>query len=134
MAQLPVTSPHPTLATATFWDEAAKGRLVLPQCDNCGNVIWYPRRFCPVCHHHGVSWIEACGHGTVYSFTVVRKGHGAWRDVAPYVLAYVELDEGPRVMTNVIDVEPGDVRVGMDVEVAFDRDGDTVLPRFRPAG
>ena len=132
MAALPVNSAHPNLESAPFWEAVAEGRLVLPKCDNCGTVIWYPRRFCPVCHHHGVSWIEASGRGTVYSFTIVRRAPGPWREAAPYVLAYVELAEGPRVMTNVVGVEPGDVRIGMDVEVVFERDGDNAVPRFRP--
>ena len=134
MSELPVSAPHPTLETAPFWEAAAAGRLVLPQCDHCGNVIWYPRRFCPVCHQWGVTWIDASGRGTVYSFTVIRKARGPWGEVAPYVLAYVELDEGPRVMTNVVGAPPDEVEVGMAVEVVFDRDGEVALPRFRPAG
>jgi uncharacterized OB-fold protein len=131
---LPVFDPHPTLETERFWTAAAEGRLVLPKCDNCGNVIWYPRRFCPVCHHARVTWIDASGRGTVYSFTVVRKGRGPWKDSAPYVAAYVELEEGPRVMTNVVEVDPDAVRIGMPVEVVFDRSETAAIPRFRPAG
>jgi uncharacterized OB-fold protein len=70
-----------------------------------------------------VSWREASGQGVVYSYTVVRKGDGLWKDVAPYVVAYVELAEGPRVMTNVVGIDPSDVRIGMPVEVVFEPDG-----------
>ena len=133
MSSLPIFDPHPTLETEPFWTAAASGRLVLPKCDNCGNIIWYPRRFCPVCHHASVTWIDASGRGTVYSFTVVRKGRGPWREAAPYVAAYVELEEGPRMMTNIIEVEPSAVAIGMPVEVVFDRSETAAIPRFRPA-
>lgn len=131
---LPVGEPVPNEETAPFWDAAAEGRLLLPRCDACGFVIWYPRRFCPACHHHGVSWFEASGRGEIYSFTVVRRGQGVWRDVSPYVLAYVELEEGPRMLTNVAGVEPEAVRVGLAVRVTFDStETGRALPRFRPA-
>lgn len=131
---LPAGEPVPNEETGPFWDAAAEGRLVLPRCEACGFVIWYPRRFCPACHHHGVHWFEASGNGHIYSFTVVRRGHGVWRDVSPYVLAYVELEEGPRMLTNVTHVDPAAVRVGMPVRVSFDQtEAGRALPRFRPA-
>ncbi len=132
---LPTGAPSPTVETAPFWEAAAEGRLVLPRCDACGYVIWYPRRFCPVCRGREVSWIDATGQGHVYSFTVVRRVRGGpWAGAGPYVIAYVELDEGPRVMTNVVGCDPDDVRVGMPVEVVFERsdDGTHALPRFHP--
>jgi uncharacterized protein len=134
MSALPTPEPVPNLETEPFWDAAADGRLVLPRCDSCGTVIWYPRRFCPSCRATSVSWIEASGRGTVYSFTVVRKAPGRWREAAPYVIAYVELEEGPRVLTNLVDVEPDAVEVGMAVAVTFDAtpEGHAVY-RFRPA-
>ncbi len=134
MSELPTLEPERTLETEPFWAAAAEGRLVLPRCDSCQAVVWYPRRFCPVCHRFGVSWFDATGHGTVYSFTVVRQAGGDWKAVVPYVIAYVELDEGPRVLTNLVDVDPDAVRVGDEVTVAFDPapEGGAV-PRFRPA-
>jgi uncharacterized OB-fold protein len=131
---LPTAEPSPTLETEPFWAAADDGRLVLPQCASCGTVIWYPRLFCPHCRATDIGWIEASGHGTIYSFTVVRQSMGEWKDVVPYVLAYVELDEGPRVLTNVVDCDPDVVEVGQPVEVTFDRSPEgRGVPRFRPA-
>jgi uncharacterized protein len=130
---LPTAEPSPTLETEPFWDAADSGRLVLPRCDACDTVIWYPRLFCPHCHGNEITWIEASGRGTVYSYTVVRKSMGEWKDVVPYVLAYVELDEGPRVLTNVVGCDPDAVEVGQPVEVTFDRSSEgRGVPRFRP--
>ena len=134
MSALPTPEPVANLETEPFWDAVADGCLVLPRCDSCGTVVWYPRRFCPVCHTAGVTWREASGRGTVYSFTVVRKAPGAWSGAAPYVIAYVELEEGPRILTNVVDVDPAAVEVGMPVEATFvpTPDGQAIF-RFRPA-
>jgi uncharacterized OB-fold protein len=133
VSELPTIEPVPNAETEPFWAAAADGRLVLPRCDACATVVWYPRRWCPVCHHHGVSWFDATGHGTVYSFTVVRQAAGVWKDVVPYVIASVELDEGPRLLTNLVDVDPESVRVGDEVSVVFDRSPDGAgVPRFAP--
>jgi uncharacterized OB-fold protein len=88
---------------------------------------------CPACGSLDTEWIEASGRGTVYSFTVVRRGAGAYRDAGPYVLAYVELAEGPRVMTNIVDCDPELINIGDRVEVVFHDTGQgAALPRFRP--
>jgi uncharacterized protein len=130
---LPAPSPGVTLETQTFWDATSDGRLVLPRCDDCEFVIWYPRRFCPACGSRNVSWFDAAGTATVYTYTVVTKGAGAYRDAGPYVVAFVELDEGPRLMTNIVDVAPESVFVGQRVGVVFAPTGDgTALPRFHP--
>ena len=134
MSGLPTPEPHPNLETEPFWEAAAEGRLVLPRCDRCDTVIWYPRRFCPVCHSTAVSWFEASGRGTIYSCTVVRKARGPWAEAVPYVIAHVELEEGPRVLTNIVDAAPDDVAVGMPVTVTFDVTPEgQAIPRFRPA-
>ena len=134
MSGLPTPEPVPSLETEPYWDGAAEGRLVLPRCDACGNVIWYPRRFCPVCHTSSVTWFDASGRGTVYSYTVVRNGRGPWREMSPYVIAYVELEEGPRVLTNVVGADPDTVTVGMPVRVVFDPTPEgRAVPRFTPA-
>ena len=130
---LPAPSPGVTLETQPFWDATREGRLVLPRCDDCDFVIWYPRRFCPACGSRAVSWIDAAGTGTIYTFTIVAKGTGAYRDAGPYVVAFVELDEGPRLMSNIVDVPPDSVFVGQRVAVVFTPTEDgTALPRFRP--
>ena len=133
MSELPVIPPAVSLETQPFWDATAEGRLVLPRCDACDTVIWYPRQFCPACAGTEVTWFDAAGTGTIYSCTVVRKGQGPFREAAPYVLAYVELDEGPRVMTNIVDCDPDDVAIGQRVTVVFaDTGKGSALPRFRP--
>ena len=127
-AELPETGPD----TAAFWAAAAEGRLMLPRCEACEFVIWYPRRFCPQCHSTDVQWTESAGSGIIYSYTICRRGTGAYRDCVPYVLAYVELDEGPRVLTNIVDTDPDTIRVGQRVVAVFDpvRAG-AALVRFR---
>lgn len=134
MTQLPVPVPVVTVETRPFWDATAEGRLMLPKCDACGTIIWYPRTFCPSCHQSGVGWVQASGRGRIYSFSITRKGDGEWRGAAPYVLAYVELDEGPRILTNIVECDPDTVTVNQPVEVVFHPTADgTAIPRFRPA-
>jgi uncharacterized protein len=133
---LPAPAPFVLPEVKPFWDATAEGRLVLPLCVECQTIIWYPRPFCPSCGSLKVSWVEATGLGTVYSFTVNRRGQAdlpAYRDAGVYVLAYVELDEGPRVMTNIVDCDPDSVKIGQQVEVVFHDTGQgTALARFRP--
>ncbi|MDO8361952.1 MAG: Zn-ribbon domain-containing OB-fold protein [Actinomycetota bacterium] len=131
---LPTRPPRRTHETAEFWDGCAAGRLLLPRCDDCHAYIWYPRLFCPHCSSPRVTYTEVSGTGTVYSFTVVRKGAGAYREFSPYVAAYVELAEGPRVMTNIVGVPVDQVHVGQAVRVVFDPAGDAdAIPRFTPS-
>jgi len=131
---LPTPTPAVDVETEEFWTATASGRLLLKRCDSCGLVIWYPKSLCPSCHSTSTSWFEAGGDGTVYSFTVSRRGEGPYREAAPFVLAYVELDEGPRLMTNVVDCDVDSVRIGQRVRVVFDDTGDgNALIRFTPA-
>jgi uncharacterized protein len=134
---LPAPAPFVNPEVKPFWDATAEGRLVLPKCTACGTIIWYPRPFCPACSSTKVEWVDASGKGTIYSFTVNRRGQAdlpAYREAGVYVLAYVELAEGPRVMTNIVDCDPDSVRIGQAVEVIFHDTGQgTALPRFRPA-
>ena len=125
---VPIINPE----TEAFWSATLEGRLLLSRCDMCEEIIWYPRPFCPRCGTWGTSWIEAVGRGTVYAFTVVRGGDGEYRGVV-YTLAYVELVEGPRILTNIVSADISEVYVGMPVEVVFERtEGQAALPRFRP--
>jgi uncharacterized OB-fold protein len=132
MPDLPVFAPTVVPETKPYWDATAEGKILLPRCNGCGTVIWYPRTSCPECMSFDVSWFEASGRGTIYSFAVVRRQGGAWRDALPYVLAYVELEEGPRVLTNIVDTI--DVQVGQAVEAVFVDTGEgNALVRFRTA-
>jgi uncharacterized OB-fold protein len=134
---LPAPAPFVNPEVKAFWDGTASGKLLLPRCEECQAVIWYPRPFCPECASTRISWVQASGRGTVYSFTVNRRGTAdlpEYRNSGTYVLAYVQLEEGPRVMTNIVDCDPDSVRIGQSVEVVFHDTGQgTALPRFRPS-
>lgn len=132
---LPTPVPPVNPETKAFWDATAEGRLLLKRCTACGHVIWYPRAICPDCHSTATEWFEGSGRGTVYSWTVARRGDGAYREAAPFVLAYVQLDEGPRLLTNIVDCDPESVRIDQPVEVVFHDTGEgRALVRFRPRG
>jgi uncharacterized OB-fold protein len=134
---LPAPAPLVLPEVKAFWDATAEGRLLLPRCEDCQTVFWYPRPYCPACASLRIAWFEASGRGSIYSFTVNRRGQAdlsAYREAGVYVLAYVELEEGVRVMTNIVDCDPDSVKIGQPVEVVFHDTGQgTALPRFRPA-
>ena len=118
-ATLPAPTPPVNDETAPFWAALGAGRLELPVCDACGHHVWYPRAWCPVCEHDSVTWTELSGRGTVYARTILHKAMGGWGAAAPFVIAYVELDEGPRVLTNVLTDDPASIDVGTPVEAVF---------------
>ena len=132
----PVPAVNPEVKV--FWDATAEGRLLLPKCQDCAGLIWFPRPFCPQCGSLNIDWVQASGKGTIYSFTVNRRGAGdlvEYKDPVPYVLAYVELEEGPRIMTNIVGCDPDSLRIGQAVEVVFHDTGQgSALYRFKPAG
>jgi uncharacterized OB-fold protein len=134
-AHLPTRPARRTLETEEFWDGCADERLLLPRCDDCGDTFWYPRLVCPFCGSQSVHYAESSGLGTVYSFTVIRRGHGPYREKAPYVLAMIQLDDGPIMMSNVVGVDPDNVAIDTPVQVIFERagdDGEDAIPRFVP--
>ena len=131
---LPAPVPPVNPETKPFWEATSQGRLLVRQCDDCQSLIWYPRAICPECSSMRTSWRQVSGRGTVYSYTVNYRGDGPYRTSGPYVLAYVELDEGPRMMTNVVDCPFEDLAMGMALEVTFrDETDEITLPVFRPA-
>lgn len=134
-SDLPTPAPSQNVETAGFWKATTEGRLLFTRCDACAQPTWYPREFCPHCGTLDVTWEEAAGTGTVHSFTIVRRGAlGPYAGGSPYVLAYVELDEGVRLMTNIVEVDEADLRIGLPVRVVFHDTGDgSALPRFQPA-
>lgn len=134
MNQLPPAGFEPTPDDQEFWAATEHGVLSVCRCSSCGRISWYPRPFCPFCGGP-TTLVPATGRGTVYSYTIVRRARGAFRECAPYVVAYVELEEGPRILSNVVGCDPQDVRVGLPVTVAFDEpsgQGGPRLYRFRP--
>ncbi|WP_106848027.1 Zn-ribbon domain-containing OB-fold protein [Blastococcus sp. Marseille-P5729] len=132
--QLPVPEVVINPDAAAYWEGTTRGVVVLQRCDGCQAVIWHPRAICPVCWTQELSTFEASGRGTVYSWTRTQKGLAEYRDAGPYVLAYVELEEGPRVMTNLLGFDD-DPQVGDAVTAVFDRvNDDAALLRFRKSG
>ena len=126
--------PKTTPETETYWRGASEGELRLTRCTNCGVVYHYPRALCPDCGSEETEWTVAEGRGEVYSFSVQRR-HEDWPDEAlPLVLAYVELAEGPRMMTNIVDCDPDGLAIGDAVEVRFvpTEDDDVAVPVFAP--
>ncbi len=133
IAQLPTHEPVVTPDTEPFWTGLVEGVVRLPHCAACDAVIWYPRPMCPTCGSSDLTWSQLSGHGTIYSFSIARRTPGGWGKHVPYVLAYVELDEGPRVMTNIINTDPDTLVCGQSVQAVFDptAEGMAVL-RFEP--
>jgi uncharacterized protein len=129
----PRPGPPPDPELGPYFAAAAEGRLIVQRCDACGHAQLYPRLDCTRCHSTA-HWEDASGFATVYSFTVIRQHHlRSFRHLLPLVVALVDLEEGPRLMTNLVGVEPEDVRVGQRVEVTFERVGDDVaLALFTP--
>ena len=114
--------------TRPFWEAAVEGRLLVKACRACGRAHWYPKVVCPFCHSVDLEWREASGRGTIYTYSVMRRVE------VPYVLAYVTLEEGPTLMTNIVDCDVDSVRIGQAVQVRFRQapQGRTV-PVFAPA-
>ena len=130
--RLPLVVPDIDDVTAPYWAGAARGELLVPLCA-AGHHFWIPRSFCPDHPEAAVTPAQVSGLAVIYSFTVIHNGEGQFAPAAPYVLAYVELDEGPRVMTNIGDCEERELRIGLPVEVVFHGDdGSWAIPRFRP--
>ncbi|WP_433205691.1 Zn-ribbon domain-containing OB-fold protein [Dactylosporangium sp. CS-047395] len=119
--------------TEPFWLAALERRLTYQTCDDCGHVVFFPRRHCPSCLSAALTWHDSAGRGTVYTYSIVRASRDPrFVDRVPYCVAWIDLAEGFRMMSNVVDTV--DVRVGMAVEVAWRRSGSWLLPVFAPVG
>jgi uncharacterized protein len=125
--------PAPDNASRHYWQSAAEGKLVLQHCLSCDEFQFYPRALCAACAGE-TEWVEASGRGTLYTFTVIRQNRAeAFVRLSPYVVGIVELDEGVRMMSNIVDCELDRLEVGMAVEVLFLKAADDVgLPFWRP--
>lgn len=131
MAEYGKPLPVPDGDTAPYWASAREGRLAVQRCEACGRHVFYPRAVCPHCMSEQLTWVDATGFGTVYSYTVVHRAPAAFQGEAPYVVALVDLDEGVRLMSSIAD-PPGAVRIGDRVQVFFDPvTPEVTLPRFR---
>ncbi len=117
-----------------FWDGCKNHELRFQKCQACGHVLWPPSIICPKCYTREIQWIIAGGHGIIYTYAVYHIAyHIGFANDLPYVVAIVELDEGPHLLTNIIDCNPQEIRCGMDVTVAWDDvTPEITLPKFRP--
>lgn len=114
--------------TKPYWDAAYEGKLLVKKCNGCGDYHHYPRTICPFCFSDDTVWTEAAGRGTIYSYSVSRKAP------VPYVMAYVTLEEGPTMMTSILECDFDSLEIGMPVTVLFQDTGEgTALPMFTPA-
>lgn len=112
-----------------YFEAASRGELLVKACNGCGKVHHYPRAICPFCWSADVNWSQSSGRGKIYTYSVTRRGAGA-----PYCIAYVTLDEGPTLMTNIVDTDLDDVKIGQRVSVVFKlSENGTSIPMFTPA-
>jgi uncharacterized OB-fold protein len=133
-AALRRTAPTPTPESQPFWDACARHELIIQQCRSC-DLFWFPpSNRCQHCWSGDFEWTPVSGRGEVYSFTVYHRAYAAELvDQLPYVVGIIQLGEGPRLVSNVVGCEPGEVRVGMPLEVVFcDLADGGSLPAFRP--
>ena len=136
-APAPGVLPTPTLPAITaltqpFWQAAAEGRLLLPQCRACGRHFFRPEVACTHCFSTDWQWVEASGRGALYSYTIVHRAPAPGFAV-PFVLAVVELAEGPVMLSNLVGCAEADIHIGMALRVRFEQVASAVyLPRFEP--
>ncbi len=137
MAEIEKPLPQISSLTQPFWEAAANKRLIIQHCSNCEVFVWCPHPSCTECGSDQLEWRPVSGHGTVFSFTIIRhilerRGRGFENDV-PYIVAWIDLDEGPRFCSNVVNCEIHKITIGMPVEVVFEATGGGIsLPKFRP--
>jgi len=123
-----VPAPVANVETQAFWDAAQNGRFLIRRCTACGKAHWYPRAICPFCASDATEWADAAGKGTIYSYSVMR------RVPEPYAVAYVTLEEGPTMLTNIVDCDLDRLAIGQAVTVGFKpTEGGPPVPMFKPA-
>jgi uncharacterized OB-fold protein len=118
-----------------FWEGCHRHELLLQKCADCNSFYFQPGPICPQCFSTNVKWEKVSGKGTVYTYTVVRRALSPdWEDVVPYTVGVIELAEGPRMVSNIVDCSPEDIKIGMPVQVTFDDITENAsLPKFKPA-
>lgn len=117
--------PPAAVGTERYWDAARNGKLMIMQCNGCGEAYHYPRPLCPHCFSEDTEWLETAGTGVIYSYSVMRRAD------PPFAIGYVTLDEGPTLMTNFVDCDFEALAIGQPVRLAFvDTEGGYRLPVF----
>lgn len=126
--------PEPSTLTEPFWQGLRRREVRIQRCGECRRYVFYPRALCPYCLSETLEWVRASGKGRVYSYTIVRRAmHPAFQPAVPYVFAIIELEEGVRLPSNVINCRPEDVRVDMRVKAVYDDvTSDITLLKFEP--
>jgi len=115
-----------------YWEGIAQGELRIQRCTICARSIFYPRSLCPHCHSDQLSRIVASGKGTIYTYTVAHQAYGVFASEAPFVIAIVELEEGVRMMTRIVDAPRERIAIGAQVHVSFQISAEGItLPYFR---
>ena len=127
--------PRPTPETEAFWKGCRKQELLLQRCVDCSEFQFYPRIACATCSGDKLEWVKAGGQGKVLTFTIVRRPVSeAYAADVPYVVALIRLDEGPTMMSNIIQCDPETLQIGDPVQVLFENwSEDVSIPQFRPA-
>ena len=133
--QLRKPVPRPSPESRAFWEGAKQKRLMLPRCKTCGQFWFPPSQRCRHCLSPDFEWQMSSGEGRIYSFVVYhRVYHPAFESDVPYVVAIVELDEGPRLLSNIVGTRPDDVRCDLRVRVVFeDTESGVTIPKFEIA-
>lgn len=118
-----------------FWRATANHQLTYQQCGDCSAIVFYPRQHCTSCGSAALTWRTSAGLGTVYTYSIVRQNRSpAFRDLVPYIVAWIDLDEGFRMMSNVVGLaQVENVQVGMRVRVQWEDHEGVSLPLFAPA-
>lgn len=129
---VPLPLPVPNADSLPYWNAARECRLVIRKCTACGSMHFMPRYLCPVCWSDQLEWVDSRGTGSIHSFTIIRRAPvSAFAVRVPYVVALIDLDEGPRMMANVIGDDALSAHIGARVSVAFEDRGDgAMLPQF----
>ncbi|MBU9477683.1 Zn-ribbon domain-containing OB-fold protein [Burkholderia multivorans] len=121
-----IPAPGINPETVPFWKAASEQQLLVKKCNDCGEFHFYPRSICPFCFSDKTDWSTSSGRGTIYSFSVMRRGVPV-----PYAIAYVELNEGPKIVTNIVNADFDKIEVGQPVRVVFQpSDSGQLVPMF----
>lgn len=124
--------PIPDEDTKEFWEGCKRHELLFQKCEDCGTFRFPPRAICPKCMSMNFKWIKSSGSGEVYTFSIVYQPFGPGWDI-PYTVAIIQLEENIRILSNIVECKPEDVKIGMKMEVCFDDVTDKItLPKFRP--
>jgi uncharacterized OB-fold protein len=131
----PLPRPISPEVTRPFWEAAKRHELVMPRCTTCDHLFFYPRSECPRCLSNHLEWVRVSGRGRLHTYTIVyQPANAAFRDDTPYIYAVVQLDEGPRMVSNVVQCDLDAVKVDMPLEAIFDDvTPECTLVKFKPA-